>query len=184
VLAALDSVLTAWSKSELTSLVGNLAHPGIVGVDGLTGSGKSWTAQHLSTSLGWTLVACDSFVRHGKLFYPHVLDLSALRATLHNSQKPLIVDGVMLRLVLQAIDTPATHNIYTRRRNPDGSLHSPEFFESFSAPDMIAAKNELCRLIGINDNDPILARELISYHEAFRPFESADLVFENLHGGS
>ena len=180
----MDSALTAWDKSELTSLVGNLARPGIIGIDGLTASGKSWAAQQLSMSLGWPIVGCDGFVRYGKLFYPHVLDLPALNDTLDTSQRPLIVDGVMLRLVLQAIGIPATHNIYVRRRNLDGSLYSPEFFDSFSAPDLLAAENELCRLVGIKDNEPILARELISYHEAFRPFELADIVFESSRGGS
>ncbi|MDH5821798.1 hypothetical protein QFW77_02145 [Luteimonas sp. RD2P54] len=180
----MDSVLTVRSESELTSLIGGLDHAGIVGIDGLTASGKSWAAHQLCSKLGWPIIGCDSFVRNGKLFYPQILDLAALKSALEHAQRPVLVEGVMLRLVLQAIGFSATHNVYVRRCNIDGSLCSPEFFESFSAADMMAAENELCRLIGIKDNEPILARELISYHEAFRPYESADIVFDNSYGGS
>lgn len=83
-------------------------------------------------------------------------------------------------MVLPAIGFTTAQYVYVRMRHSDKSLSRPDFYESFHPTEMLASENELCRAVGIEDNEPILERELIVYHDRFRPVASASVVFENV----
>jgi hypothetical protein len=177
--SSVRSSLRITSVVELSDLVA--ARPIIVGIDGLAGSGKTWVASELGTLLGCPVVSLDDFVRHGPAPYPDMLDYDALHVAL-SRQLPLVVEGVMLRLALGRLSILPSLHVYVRRWVSPRKLGSPEFWEE-SLEEVIAAENELCRALGIADDEPMLHRELACYHQQFNPYDAADVVFENLFEG-
>lgn len=172
---------TAWTESELLAEIARLPPTPVIAVDGLTRAGKSWTASRIAAAFGWSLVKCDDFVRYGELFYPNALDLPALRQELvSKAGATVILDGILLKMVLSSIGFTTAHYVYVRMRRPDKSLARPDFYEEFHPAEMLASENELCRAAGIEDDEPILERELIAYHDRYRPVASASIVFENV----
>lgn len=158
---------------------------GLVGIDGANGSGKSHLARQLAAALDCPLVECDLFIRNGTLAYPDILDLKCLASVVSaaiDRATPVIVEGVMLRLILNAIAQPQALHVYVRHSWPMGShTHRDLFDPARTEQELIAEENFLCRAAGITDEEPILARELIVYHKQHSPHQRANILFEAVY---
>lgn len=158
----------------------------LISVDGMPQSGKSTLAREICVSLGISLIECDNYIAHGQKFYPHTLDLDRLRtdlAAIHTAGKPVVVEGIMVSLVLQALSTRSDLTIYVRRRRENGLLARAELLDdAVSVESLLEEENEICRAAGISDSEPILARELIAYHKEVRPHANAMIIYETTFG--
>lgn len=154
----------------------------IVMVDGYNFTGKSSAARSMAAQLVATLVECDKFVRNGRKTYPESLDLEAIhtviRRTLHGTG-PIIIDSVLALDVAARLHVNPTVHVYVRHSWPTGVYtHHDVLYSSHSEADLLGKENELCRAAGISDEEPILSRELISYHFRHLPQERATMIFD------
>jgi len=169
-----ESELVAWLRAEKSL--------GLVGVDGANRSGKTRLARRLAAELDCPLIECDLFIRNGTLPYPRILDLKCLASVVSAATvgtNSAIVESVMLRLVLDAIVQVKVFHVYVRHSWPVGChTHRDLFDPERTERDLIAAENALCQAVGIDDDAPILARELIHYHKRYNPHENAHILYE------
>jgi cytidylate kinase len=154
----------------------------LIAVDGMPRSGKSGLGRRLAGLLNCPIVECDLFIRHGARAYPYVLDLDCLGHVVRKAldrNGPVLVEGVLLHDVLDALGTAASTSIYVRHSWPAGTLtHAALFDSERTETELLDEENELCRAAGIRDSEPVLARELITYHKRRRPHASADILFD------
>lgn len=156
--------------------------PQLVGIDGVNGTGKSSLSRDLGKRLDSPVIETDSFIQYGDRHYPEILNLDELRSTLIDELKQrqvVIVEGIMLSIVLDAIDVAASSKVYVRHSLQNGTLsHSDLLDANVTETELLAKENEICRLVGIADDAPILARELITYHKRYRPYEHAHAILQ------
>lgn len=150
-----------------------------IAIDGADGSGKSTLARELGTTLGLRIVHLDDFVDRGKgAFFEH-LNLAAVAEDIA-SDKPILIEGICMLQVLEAIGVEADAIVYVKRMgdhywldeghlDPDGPLEEHlAVLRTELAP--IAAK------LG-ESGDLGLAEEVIRYHANYRPHEGATVAF-------
>lgn len=130
--------------------------------------------------LEWPVVALDDFVRAPAAPYPDMLDMAALKATLAAASY-CIVEGVLMLDVLERMHIRPTVHVYVRRWTDGNRLEAPDYWE-LSPDEVIAQEEGICALIGAGPDEAVLGRELAYYHRQFRPFDVADIVFENFPG--
>jgi hypothetical protein len=156
--------------------------PHLVAIDGANGIGKSHRAKALGTALSCAVIDCDDFIRDGTKHYPHVLDLQSLHFAVKTSLQSthcVVVEGVLILAVLAQIGFQPSSHIYVRHNWPAGTLtHLGLVSAQFSEAQLMAEQNEMCRAAGISDDQPILVRELITYHKRRRPHEVADAIVD------
>jgi len=180
-----DASLVLRSETELLGWLAPRIQkqlPHLVAVDGVNGTGKSRLSKIVGDALSCPVVDCDKFVRDGKQYYPEIIDLDSLGRTVRSaleSKQRVVVEGIILLTVLDAMDLrPSTH-LYVRHNWPLGSLtHRALLSPENSEAELIDEENEICRAAGIPDDAPILARELVTYHKRLRPHELADAIFD------
>ncbi|MEO5812527.1 MAG: hypothetical protein ABIU96_15735 [Rhodanobacter sp.] len=152
----------------------------VIGIDGADGAGKSSLADLLGASLACRVIHGDSFIRNRGMPYPNILDLQSLKneiSAFTSLHKPVIVESVMLKLVLDALPAATTFDVYVRHSWPKGQLTKPELFDNVvDERDVIADDDLFCNHFSL----PTLSipRELIEYHKKWNPHIQADVVFE------
>lgn len=154
----------------------------VIAIDGGLGTGKSSLARRLAAKLDCPVIECALFIRDGTVPYPANLDLECLGEAISIAKQRsrlVIVEGIMLQLVLGALNLTQLLNIYIKRISSDGVLMDAEFFDSSETEvDLIAKENEVCRFAGIPDGCPVLHRQLIAYHKKRAPHQHANLLYE------
>jgi hypothetical protein len=181
-LGAVGSSLAIWNEGQLAALLEGHASARVIGIDGLQGAGKSRIANWLGQTFAWPVIHADDFIRSPKR-YPNLLDLTALgSAVAAKSVAPVLLDSILVRVVLEALGTPDAPTVYVRRRNADGSLASPDYYEKFNPALMLASAREEYLLVGTAPDEPMLECELITYHQRYDPVHRALAVFENVAG--
>lgn len=173
------------SETELGSVLEQYARaPLVIAIDGLAGIGKTSLARRVGTQLNFPVVECDLFIKKncGNLHYPAILDLNQLGETIAINlagKKPVLVEGVLLRLVLENLQLSQVLHVYVKHRSLHGALTQPELFdEAQTEIDLLAKITHMAAMVGIRDDEPVLARELLRYHKQRLPHKHADLVYE------
>jgi hypothetical protein len=176
--------LVAWNFEQLLEAVASLPTPRLLGVDGLTLSGKSWAAKRVAREFGWRHLDGDDFIRDGNQPHPYALDLAALGQQLEEDSKPIVLSTVMLHAVLDAVGLPPSASIYVRHRNLESNFARPEFYENFQPDQILAEVEDFCRIMGYGVDEPLFDRQFVHYHLRYAPMSNATVLFENVHAGS
>jgi hypothetical protein len=161
-----------------------------IGIDGVTGAGKSFLADELSQALEVPVLDVDDYVHRNQGGYVDFVDYPALKSALA-SIPALILNGVCLREVLENLGTGLDGHVYVMRMRegmwadeencvfPDGVDAAIENLVSGTAM-MARHFDEPSHHAGFEQDDESLQLqfEVMRYHAAFVPQESADLVYE------
>lgn len=162
---------------------------GIISIDGFNGSGKTPLAKQLCSRLSADHIEADRFLEREKGGYLNYLRYDDLKEQIRMSSAQdalVLLEGVCMREILEKLCLKATVNIYVKEISAGGWCDGFIFQQYGSADEAIAGKEasvaEISRLLG-EPCTPLtgLDRELIEYHFAFKPHETADLIFIN-HG--
>lgn len=81
----------------------DLHRPGIVGIDGGLGAGKTTLAKRLSAQQRCTCLHLDAFLAQGRAAFQPSIDYGRLRSAIAASQGMVIVEGLCLLAVLERI---------------------------------------------------------------------------------
>ncbi len=155
----------------------------LLGVDGEQGTGKSALATRLAQRLGSTVVSCDDFISNGRLSYPRALDLAALTGRVASAQAhgaPIIIESVILRLILQAIDARPSASIYVRHSWPIGTFTHPHLFDASLLSQAIHKDEQIGR--EFFPDEPGLVGEILKYHKEYQPHATSTYLLD--HGFS
>jgi hypothetical protein len=161
-----------------------------IGIDGVTGAGKSFLADELSQALEVPVLDVDDYVHRNQGAYVDFVDYPALKSALA-AIPALILCGVCLREILENLGTGLDGHVYVMRMRegiwadeddcvfPDGVEAAIENLVSNTAM-MARHFDEPSHHSGFEQDDESLQLkfEVMRYHAAFVPQESADLVFE------
>jgi hypothetical protein len=173
----------AWTEEDLVAALSALGNEPLIGIDGLKLAGKSHVANMLSKRLGWRVLHCDDFIRYGALPYPEILDLPALAEAIHSPcETPTLLDGILMGVVLKALQMPSAPFLYVRHREPNGAFSQPAYYDNFDPESMAAEATEEYLLVGATKDEPMLECEVIRYHQQYDPVRNAHIVFENVAG--
>lgn len=161
-----------------------------IGVDGVDGAGKAYLAEELAQALGCPALDLDDYLHKNQGGYVDFIDYPALSAAL-SSMPAFILSGLCLREVLSHLALDLDGHIYIKRMRHDLWVDEDEcvFPEGVEAAidelshnaamisrhlDEPSESGEVAR----DDADPQLKFEVMHYHDAFCPHETADLIFE------
>lgn len=156
----------------------------IIAIDGVCGVGKSFLARHLSEKFDYALVECDAFIGKGlgHLQYPEILDLDRLKRSVSAAtslNRPVIIESILLRLVLDSLDIKHAFHIYVQRTHLNGTVLDDQFFDdTCTEEELIAGLNEISRFLGDTDDAPYLDYQLARYHKRRSPHRQADVLYE------
>jgi hypothetical protein len=146
----------------------------LIGVEGRMCCGKTTLAKQLAEDLGLSVppIHVDRFRLKPIPYRPYVetLDLRELALQLNERKQDLpttsvIIEGICLREVLNAIGRTLDLAIYVKKLSPQGLWHTQFDLEDY-------------------ENDPrpnvpkILCDDELRHHLAYRPHEIADFFFE------
>ncbi len=161
-----------------------------IGIDGVEGAGKSHLAEKLSQALDCPALELGDYLHQNQGGYIDFIDYPALSAAL-SSMPAFILSGVCMREVLSNLSLELDANIYIKRMRDDFWMDEEacEFPEGVEAAIENLANNaelisrhldEPLEHAGVvsDDADLHLTFEVMRYHEAFSPHETADLVYE------
>jgi 2-phosphoglycerate kinase len=172
-------------QPQLLAVLSNLlpsATSWLLGIDGEQRVGKTTLADDLASKLGAAVLHCDDFVENGRLAYPNALALQKLSAAvtkLRASGTSVIIEGVMLRLVLDAMQLQPNSVVYVRHVHPDGTLAHAHLFDSEKLQTAIEEDTKFDATFFPNRKYSSLAREIFDYHQQRRPADVSDHVFDN-----
>jgi uridine kinase len=146
----------------------------LIGIEGRMLEGKSCLAKRLKEDLRLHAIHVDDYRPKPILDLPYLktLDIPALVAHLDEIQSefpttPLIIEGICLREVLDAIARKLDLSIYVKKLSPQGLWHFQFDIEDY---------NNDPRSMG---NMPrALYKDEMRYHREFEPHERADFYFE------
>ncbi|CAN7522623.1 hypothetical protein LJR143_003522 [Pseudoxanthomonas sp. LjRoot143] len=154
----------------------------LLGVDGEQRVGKTTLATVLAKELHATKLSGDDFVRQGRLPYPKALALDELSDAVANvraSNGSVIVESVMLQLILEGIGQQPDAVVYVRREASDGSCEHPHLFDPESLRKAIEDDKAFDERFFPGRKSPSLASEILAYHEARHPHQTAHYVLSN-----
>ncbi len=164
-----------WLKSRFI-----LETNSLVAIDGVQYVGKSSLAEFLAKELGCKALHCDQYITDGTKFYPEILDINRLGIDLNAEliKGHVILDSVLCLYVLRALKVRPSVWIYIRHTWPAGNLTHLELFDqNVSEQELLEQVHETCREIGLNNNGPLLQKELIIYHKRENPHLRSDILF-------
>ncbi|PJE80144.1 hypothetical protein CI610_00869 [invertebrate metagenome] len=159
------------------------------GYNGKDGSGKSYLATQLAKELGHSVIHFDDYLIKNQNSYFDSLKLDNLRKAITETPKPLIVEGVCLLTIREALRFGDGFNVYVKRMSPAGYwADEDECSISESLDVYIQQKQEAINIaatisfMGISGNDetlefPALAREIIEYHYVYKPHKISDAIY-------
>jgi hypothetical protein len=162
-----------------------------IGIDGVTGAGKSYLADELSQALGLPVLDVDDYVHRNQGGYVDFVDYPALASAL-SSMSSFILGGVCLREILANLGTDLDGHVYVMRMReglwadeddcvfPDGVEAAIDNLAADTAM-MSRHLDEPSHHSGFAQDDDEaqqLKFEVMRYHAAFVPQDEADLVFE------
>jgi hypothetical protein len=167
-----------------------------IGIDGVDPDGMSYLAQTLSQALGCPALDVDDYLYRNQGGYVDFIDYPALSAALA-AMPAFVLSGACLREVLLNLAQDVDGQIYIKRMQ-EGSWADEDqcvFPEGVDAAIEELASNtamisryfdEPSEHAGFDGGEaaPHLTLELMHYHDAHRPHELADLVYERGEDGA
>jgi hypothetical protein len=147
------------------------ANAGLIGIDGIDGSGKTTLSKKLSDELGYTHINLDDYVdRNCGTFVEHIR-YDELLSSIHSTQSPVILEGVCLLAVLEKLQRKADLLIYVRRITDYGSWREEDNCDIVGDVDELILDANACDI-------PPLVEELIRYHHRYAPHRRADIIYD------
>lgn len=173
---------------------------GTVAVDGIDGSGKSTLARALAQRSGWTILHLDDYLHKDQGTYVQHIDAERLKGDLRALDGVVIVEGVCVLAVLERVAEPVVAHIYVKRLGSYGAwLDEEDSCVDCSVEEKLAELSaqvaHFAKHRGLVDSDAVgvsasatglteFREEVIRYHAAYRPFETATFVFERVESGT
>ena len=155
-----ESDLGTWIEQAVSSA----AKPCVVGIDGVSGIGKTPIAKRHAGELGGNVVSLDPFLARSRC-YAEGIDYKQLRAALLQALESnvVFVEGVCLLEVLKVAGYSPSIHVYLKQYNAKGMWLG----------------RDAC--FGNLDDDPgleggLLDHILRKYHFEFKPISRADVV--------
>jgi hypothetical protein len=151
----------------------------VIAVDGAHGSGKSHFARELGAAIGFPVVHLDAFLDRNKGEYARYLDYAALSARL-SSLDAVIVEGICALEIFARHGLTADALVYVKRMHRGLWTEENDLDVQLGIEDHLAIVRRRIQPIAekLGESDDLgLADEVIRYHAAHRPHESASLVF-------
>ncbi len=164
---------------------------GVIGIDGIDGSGKTTLANEIGTALKLPVLSIDDFLNKQKGSYLEHLKYSDLSSAINSSSAPIIIEGVCLLHVAEDVGLNVTDLIYIKQVN------DWNFWIDEETCDPKKPVEELIERLG-EDADEIstsieglvpstadtgskgltpFRKQIIRYHARFRPARKADYIF-------
>jgi hypothetical protein len=162
-----------------------------IGIDGVTGAGKSYLADELSRALEVPVLDVDDYVHRNQGGYVDFVDYPALASAL-SSMPAFILCGACLRGILANLGTDLDGHVYVMRMREglwadEDDCVFPDGVEA-AIGDLVNHTAMLSRHLDepshhagfAQDDDEAqhLKFEVMRYHAEFVPQDAADLVFE------
>ncbi|MBY8070896.1 hypothetical protein KW492_21870 [Vibrio fluvialis] len=161
----------------------------IIWIDGKNGAGKSYLAKQLAEKLGCSVIHVDEYLIENQNSYFDSLKFDSLSKDINEQTKPLIVEGVCLLKVRDALCFDGGFDVYVKRMSPAGYWADEDECSISEPPNVyIQRQQELlnraatisCMAIssyGETIEFPALAREIIEYHFDYKPHDVADFTY-------
>ena len=153
--------------------------PLVVSVDGLTGSGKSTLSKYLAAAVPAVHVKIDSFVEREQGSYVQYLRFPELAARVKaeiDGGNVVLLDGVCTATVLERLGVHPDVRIYVAKLDDCGDWSDGALYTS-GLTEAEAVEQEEAAVAPFGESLSDLRREIMHYHFAFRPWESADLRY-------
>ena len=164
----------------------------IIGIDGLDGVGKSYLAKELSEGLDAKMIELDEFLIKQQGIYVDSLRLDDLEKEIAQRKCSVIVEGVCLLDAMEKVGQQLTILIYIKKVADYGIWHDKETCDPTDGAEDVINRKELGlqRFIELqleeghelsadeqNPSLSTLTKELIRYHDQYRPSLRADYIF-------
>lgn len=162
--------------------------PRLIGIDGINGVGKTSFAKEIK-KLGYKIISLDSFLIKKSGGYFEFIQFDKLAEVLKkNSQKYLVIEGVLLLKILERLKISAELFIYLTDsvwlydwdKEWDGK------YTTMTLEEIIKDVEQLTdRVINATESRPRkyhmrgLIREVYEYSFDFRPWEKAHLIYKS-----
>lgn len=161
---------------ELKSIEGlrnriNEVSSGLVTFDGCMCVGKTETARTIAQALGHPVLDLDSFLvkQQGTFFQAlRLRDFSTAVADALTCSQVVLVSGVCILRVLEAVNLRAALSVYVRRLSPMGI---PTDLEITDAEEGALFAEDYPDI-------PAIFREVHAYHAKYRPLANADICYK------
>lgn len=150
---------------ELCSLIQIEKESSIIGVEGFTGSGKSFLGKNLAERLNYEFLDLDSFIviKDSGLPYRSILDYESLANAM--KKEKIVVSGICLLEVLERIGMKPFIRIYVKEISDAGIWHEGVNLEEYFD------KPEVLELREVHLSDA-------KYHMKYLPHTNSDFIFE------
>jgi hypothetical protein len=139
--------------------------PGIIGIDGWTGVGKTTLADELARRTNGSSYDLDSALRLDLGRYTTALRLDEIAKALNRPETLMFVSGICLRQVLTNFGCSAGAHIYVKRM-ATGVWADEDELTPDKIPEVSGASGEQVR------------KELRPYHQRWRPHLIADFEYQ------
>ena len=144
----------------------------LVGLDGAYGSGKSTLAKAVAEKLDGIVLEVDRYTERNGKPYREQLRYEDLRRDLKTTRsdgKPVIVDGVCLLDVMDAVGAKVDALVYVKKVDRGSGIWQDQ---DTCDPEWIDLEHPLLKHPGA-----ALAREVAAYHQSRDPLSQTELVF-------
>jgi len=161
--------------SRLDTLMTAKGGPLVVGIDGFLSVGKTKLAKQIAVRLNGKEIHVDKHVDMDKGSYTESVRCPEILAALASQNHlAIIIDGVCLRAVAQRCHFRVDTHVYVRSTDEQGSWWERDHKEICMDLSPAEEVKDRERALGALD----VRLEVIDYHYRYRPFQSADLVFD------
>jgi len=150
-----------------------------IGIDGIDGCGKSTLARVVAVKLQRRLFTLDDYLEKDKGGFLEFIDYSRLRSDV-SAEDACVFEGVCLLHVLRRAELVIDALVYVKRRHLGLWADERELDLDLNEPleDFLKNERELTAMVaGEAVTDLGLAEEVIRYHHAARPHNSAHIVY-------
>jgi len=148
-----------------------------IGIDGIDGCGKTTLGKAVATELRCRLFSLDDYLEKDKGRFVEFLDYARLRAGI-SPEVAYVIEGVCLLHALQQANLAVDTLVYVKRRHLGEWADERELDLKEPLEEFLESERKLTAMVA---REPVtdlgLAEEVIRYHYAVRPHNSAQVVY-------
>lgn len=162
----------------------------IIWIDGKDGSGKSYLATELAKKLKYNVIHVDDYLVPNQGSYFGSLKLDSLSQAINEKSKYLIVEGICLLKVREALGLKKGFDVYVKKISLEGDWADEGECNISEPPGVYIQRQQkdICKVaalcfMGKKDETiefPSLAREIITYHYDYKPHINSDATYSRI----